>query len=194
MNTKKGRLWGNYFYLAGPIDDVTEYEATSWRKDITLFLNSLGIIAIDPCKKEELLDCAFSEIESKEYRTNLKIDGNYQRLKEEVNNYIRHPDLRLVDKSDALIVYLDLDVVMNGTLEEYFWANRCKKPIIVVCPQGKNNIPDWCIAALDVDMMFSTFEEAKKYIEEINSGKTHEYWYSNRWVFIKYDKLFSQIL
>jgi hypothetical protein len=50
-------------------------------------------------------------------------------------------DLRVVDIVDFLIVYVNTDAYTVGTWEEFFWANRAKKPLFVVVEGGKQNCP-----------------------------------------------------
>jgi hypothetical protein len=90
--------------------------------------------------------------------------------------------LRLVDISDFLIVNLDLDIHPCGTYEEIFWANRQKKPIIVHMVQGKQNAPDWLFGTIPHQMIFSTWDDIKNYLENIhNNPDIISY---NRWYFL----------
>ena len=93
---------------------------------------------------------------------------------------IRTTDLRLVDISNFLVVNLDLDVHPCGTYEEIFWANRQKKPILIHMEQGKKNAPDWLFGTIPHQMIFSSWDEIKEYLRNIDSGKyfkTYDRWY-----------------
>ena len=93
---------------------------------------------------------------------------------------IRSVDLRLVDISDFVIVNLDLDVHPCGTLEEIFWANRQKKPIVVHMVQGKSHTPDWLFGTIPHQMIFSNWEDIQDYLKHINSDEnidTYNIWY-----------------
>jgi nucleoside 2-deoxyribosyltransferase len=93
---------------------------------------------------------------------------------------IRAVDLRLVDMSDFLIVNLDINTHPCGTLEEIFWANRQKKPIIIHMEQGKNQTPDWLFGTIPHQMFFSTWDEIKQYLVHIDTSEnidTHKRWY-----------------
>jgi nucleoside 2-deoxyribosyltransferase len=94
---------------------------------------------------------------------------------------IRSVDLRLVDISDFLIVNLDLDIHPCGTYEEIFWANRQKKPIIIHMVQGKQSTPDWLFGTIPHEMIFSSWEDIKNYLVDINSLKNIISY--NRWYF-----------
>jgi hypothetical protein len=93
---------------------------------------------------------------------------------------IRSVDLRLVDISDFIIVNLDLDTHPCGTLEEIFWANRQKKPIIIHMVQGKQNAPDWLFGTIPHEMIFSSWNEIENYLNSINTSSeidSHNRWY-----------------
>ena len=93
---------------------------------------------------------------------------------------IRAVDLRLVDISDFVIVNLDLNVHPCGTLEEIFWANRQKKPIIIHMVQGKQQTPDWLFGTIPHQMIFSNWDEIKSYLSYINLSENidnHKRWY-----------------
>ena len=80
---------------------------------------------------------------------------------------IRSVDLRMVDIVDFLIVNIDIETYTCGTPEEYFWANRCKKPIICRIVQGKENTPDWLLGTIPHEMIFSTWSEVIDYFRHI---------------------------
>ena len=185
----KGRLAGMITYVCGPIDDVSNDEATIWRNKITIFLKSMGVGVIDPTKKP--LKDNFPELESKEFRKAMKRQGRYNELGEVFRKYIRQPDLRACDKVDFLIAYLDLSKVICGTWEEIFECNRSKKPILVVIKQGKESCPDWLLGTIEPDHIFSSFWELKEYLRYINESVETPEGYG-RWVFFNYDEIFNK--
>jgi len=181
------RLWGNLFYLIGPIDSCPDNGKT-WRKKIEEELLKRNIIALNPMDKP--IDLGIEDDISREERKRYKEIGDYKSLSENVK-IIRHVDLRLVDKASCIICYLDLSIVMMGTLEELFWANRMKLPIIIVCPQGKKAIPDWLFGALNEELFFDNFEDALKYIDYIDQSENPET--LGRWLFISYRDLYAKL-
>jgi hypothetical protein len=138
-----------------------------WRERITPKLKKVGVVVIDPCDKP--IDVG-QEIENKDLRKKLKSEEKYKELAE-LMKPIRSVDLRFCDVSDFIIVYLDMSTSMIGTLEELFWANREKKPILVWCPQGKNQAPDWLFATVPHEHIFSTEEELLTYIYNVDCGE-----------------------
>jgi nucleoside 2-deoxyribosyltransferase len=170
------RLKNQRVYLAGAMDRVPD-RGIGWRDDITPFLESLGVVVFNPIKKPSGIgaeDEATSQLKKR-----LKLDRNYDELSSLMKK-IRSIDLRLVDISDFLIVNLDLDIHPCGTYEEIFWANRQKKPIIIHMVQGKENAPDWLFGTIPHDMIFSSWEDIKKYLNTVNYNfdiKSYNRWY-----------------
>ena len=170
------RLKNQRVYLAGAMDRVADRGAT-WRDNITPFLESLGIIVFNPITKPT--DIGLEDQATHVLKTKLKSQKRYDELTS-VMKPIRAVDLRLVDRSDFLVVNLDLDVHPCGTLEELFWANRLKRPILIHMVQGKQNAPDWLFGTIPHQMIFSNWDELKNYLFHINSSEnidTHKRWY-----------------
>lgn len=170
------RLNNQRVYLAGAMDRVAD-RGNGWRDDITPFLEGLGIVVFNPLKKPTAIGKEDSETHKQKIQ--LKRSANYDELST-IMKTIRSVDLRLVDISDFLIVNLDLDIHPCGTYEEIFWANRQKKPIIIHMVQGKQSAPDWLFGTIPHEMIFSSWEDVKKYLLHINAElkiNTHKRWY-----------------
>jgi nucleoside 2-deoxyribosyltransferase len=170
------RLKNQRVYLAGAMDRVPD-RGTTWRDNITPFLESLGIVVFNPISKPT--DIGLEDRDTHLIKTKLKEQKRYDELSAMMKT-IRAVDLRLVDISDFLIVNLDLNVHPCGTLEEIFWANRQKKPIIIHMVQGKNHTPDWLFGTIPHQMIFSTWEEMKSYLTYMDSSEnidSYKRWY-----------------
>lgn len=170
------RLKNQRVYLAGAMDRVADRGAT-WRDNITPFLAEMGIEVFNPISKPT--NIGLEDHDTHSIKTKLKQKERYDELSS-MMKIIRSVDLRLVDISDFMIVNLDLNVHPCGTLEEIFWANRQKKPIIVHMVQGKNQTPDWLFGTIPHQMIFSTWEEIKAYLVHIDTSEnidTHKRWY-----------------
>lgn len=170
------RLKNQRVYLAGAMDRVPDRGAT-WRDNITPFLENLEIVVFNPISKPT--DVGLEDKDTHQIKTKLKEMHRYDELSSMMKT-IRAVDLRLVDMSDFLIVNLDLDTHPCGTLEEIFWANRQKKPIIVHMVQGKDKTPDWLFGTIPHQMIFSTWDEIKNYLNHINFSEnidTYRRWY-----------------
>ncbi len=173
------RLKNTICYLSGAMDRVKD-GGEEWRDAFIRKLTPLGINWHNPCNKP--FDTGIEDTENRRLINQYKNKGEFDKVKEAMNP-VRHIDLRMVDWSHWLIVYLDLDVHPCGTYEELFIANRQKKPIIVMCKQGKKHIPNWLFAVLPHEMMFGSWRNVYKYVHEVDSAeivKTH-----NRWLFYK---------
>lgn len=170
------RLTNQRVYLAGAMDRVAD-RGNGWRDNITPFLEDLGIIVFNPIKKPTIL--GQEDEATHKLKLKLKAEKKYDELSE-LMKVIRAVDLRLVDISDFLIVNLDLDIHPCGTYEEIFWANRQKKPIIVHMVQEKQSAPDWLFGTIPHQMIFSSWDDVKIYLLQINHDaeiKTYNRWY-----------------
>jgi len=170
------RLREQRVYLAGAMDRVPDRGAT-WREGITPFLEQMGIIVFNPMNKS--IDKGLEDYSAHIIKKELKDSRRYDDLAAMMKT-IRAVDLRMVDISDFLIVNLDITTHPCGTLEEIFWANRQKKPIIVHMEQGKEHTPDWLFGTIPHQMIFSTWEEVKKYLVHIHNAdkiESHKRWY-----------------
>lgn len=171
------RLKNHTVYLVGPIDKCSGL-GKAWRDDMTKFCKKLKLKVLDPLDKP--LEDA-SEIEMRDERVLLKKQGKWGQLRK-IMKRIRAVDLRFVDKADFLIVNLDLDTPMCGTWEELFLANRSRKPIIIMCPQGRKHISDWLYGTLPHQLFFSSWKAVKRYLQRVDSGpKVNTI--NNRWLF-----------
>lgn len=170
------RLLNQRVYLAGAMDRVSD-RGKGWRNFITPFLRSLGVKVLNPLDKP--ISLAIEDDNTHQIKIELKKNEEYDDLSSLMRT-IRAVDLRMVDISDFLIVNLDLDTHPCGTLEEIFWANRQKKPVLIHMVQGKKYTPDWLFGTLPHQMIFSTWDEIKSYLEYINGATsitTHNRWY-----------------
>lgn len=170
------RLKNQRCYLAGAMDRVVDRGST-WRDNISPFLESLGVVVFNPLKKPSNIGKEDSEVAA--YKKQLKSQKKYDELSK-IMKTIRSIDLRLVDISDFLIVNLDIDTHPCGTLEEIFWANRQKKPILIHMEQGKNHAPDWLFGTIPHNFIFDSWQELKDYLLDINNNIVDN---KERWCF-----------
>lgn len=170
------RLNNQRVYLAGPMDRVADRGAT-WRDDITPFLKNIGAKVLNPIYKP--INIGAEDETTHSIKQKLKQQEDYDELTK-IMKEIRNVDLRMVDISDFLIVNLDLDIHPCGTLEEIFWANRQKKPILIHMVQGKRHTPDWLFGTIPHHMIFSSWTELKDHLVYINDSPEidlHKRWY-----------------
>lgn len=170
------RLNKSRVYLAGAMDRVPDRGMT-WRAAITPFFEEMGVEVFNPISKPT--NIGMEDQDSHVIKTKLKKQERYDELTHMMKT-IRSVDLRLVDISDFLVVNLDITVHPCGTLEEIFWANRQKKPIIIHMEQGKEYTPDWLFGTIPHQMIFSTWMEIEHYLQHINTSEnidSHKRWY-----------------
>lgn len=171
------RLRNQRVYLAGAMDRVADRGKT-WRDNITPFLENMGVIVFNPITKPTSI--GLEDSDSHLIKTKFKEQERYDELSEMMRT-IRRVDLRLVDISDFLIVNLNLETHPCGTYEEIFVANRGKRPILIHVEQGKHNAPDWLFGTIPHQMLFSNWDDLKKYLIHINNDENIECY--KRWQF-----------
>ena len=175
--SKMNRLALNRGYLCGAMDRVTD-GGVGWRQDLITNLEDLKILWLDPTRKP--INIGIEDLENRALRHKAKRAGDYEFVRNQMKQ-IRPVDLRMVDIADFLMVNLDLSVHACGTYEELTWANRMKKPILVRVEQGIEHTPDWLFGVLPFEMIFSTWDEVKKYLRHIAHDPVIDR--LNRWYF-----------
>jgi nucleoside 2-deoxyribosyltransferase len=171
-----GRLAGMKLYCAGPMQYTSDEH--SWRDLVTDRLEKYGVEVLNPAARSRFA------VESKDIRERMNKEieaGNYDAVRQE-GKLIRNADLRWVDLSDFIVVYLDLQIPTVGTWEELFLANRSKKPVLVVLKQTKSKTPLWLMWTLPHQHIFSSFDELFDYLEYIDSSDEIQN-VGFRWVF-----------
>jgi nucleoside 2-deoxyribosyltransferase len=181
-----GRLYLNRVYLAGPMDRALD-GGMQWRQELTPWLNSRGIVVLDPTNKP--CDIGIETPESRKYRRDAMAQGNIQPMLDD--KPVRQVDLRMVDISDFLIVNMDMEQRPAGTMEEIMLANREKKPVLLMCPKGKYTAPDWLYWTFPPQFFFSSWDEIKEYIDYINDAQLDEVDTLKRWVFFRLQPIYD---
>jgi len=171
------RLALNRGYLCGAMDRVTD-GGVGWRQDLIESLKDLKILWLDPTRKP--INIGVEDLENRALRHKAKRAGDYEFVRNQMKQ-IRPVDLRMVDIADFLVVNLDLSIHACGTYEELTWANRMKKPILVRVEQGIEHTPDWLFGVLPFEMIFSTWDEVKRYLRHIAHDPVIDR--LNRWYF-----------
>ena len=165
------RLKFSRCYLVGPMDFCRE-DGKVWREDISEFLSKLGVIVLNPYKKP-LHECHGDTMLEDDLHAAERAKAFERRDYDAVTanmKPVRAVDLRMVDHSDFLIVYLNFSVTMTGTMEELFTGNREKKPIIILSSVPKHKIPPWYFATLPHRLFFDNLDDIKAYIDSVNSA------------------------
>ena len=181
------RLWGMRCYLIGAMDQASD-GGVQWREIMAEFLSNLGVVPLNPCDKP--IQLGFEDIESRKLRQSMKDRGDYDLICQRVRE-LRTVDLRMVDMSDFIIFNLDIDIPTCGSWEEMGWANRLKKPVLIRCKQGKNQIPDWTFGMIPHQHIFGNWEALKSYLVDIHSAPEVDT--MKRWMFFEYHKMLPTV-
>ena len=158
------------FYLSGPIEFGEEI---NWRLSVIDYLvKKFNIKIFDP----------FSDPKQQWVETikSYKKEKNFDKLTDVAKQFVRK-DLGMVDRCDALIAYVPYKIPTVGTHHEIINANNMKKPVMLVCLQGKENIPVWYFGCLNHNLFFNSWNELYDYLEEVNKGSFVNF---DRWNFI----------
>lgn len=169
-------------YLCGGMDNAKD-GGVGWRKRVGRWLARRGVVILDPTDKPT--DAGVESPEIRAHWNELKATGHYAELAAAIK-LIRGIDLRMVDISDFLVVYLDREQYPCGTYEELFLANREKKPVLVVSPQGKKGVSNWMFGTIPHQHIFGSWHELYRYLNHIDCDEHIEY--LRRWHFFTFKK------
>jgi hypothetical protein len=182
------RLSNHTTYLMGPMDDPKVSRGKVWREDISKFLWSRNIGVMNPCNKPS--DTGAEDDDAFDYMNKIKAEGKYDELESLMSPIVRI-DLHMVDLCNFGILKVNKDSHMCGSYGEQTYAALEKKPIIVWCPQGKKEVPNWLFGnGMRHRMFFGSLEEVKQYITHIDTAKDIDC--LGRWRFLDYDKIFNK--
>ena len=180
------RLKGMTCYLCGAMDRVPD-GGEGWRKSITPHLYDLGVGVYNPCDKPS--DFAPEDENTRNTINYYKEVGNHSKVAE-IMKPICAVDLRMVDIAHFLIMNLDLNVHMCGSYHEAFMAVFQKKPVLIMCEQGKNVLPNWLYGVMPSETMFTSWEDLLSYLEHINSSDEVDH--LDRWRFFDFEKVYGE--
>ena len=133
----------HYCYLAGPIEQDTDDGGQKWRDVITPALDSAGISVQDPCKTEPL--ATGMDVVTAQDQFNRWIKGGRYDLFSEKFELVVQKDMRMVRRSDFIIVHLFPDIGTTGTIHEMAEAWRLKKPIYLIYYGAVSSLSKWAL-------------------------------------------------
>jgi len=154
-------------YLIGAIESK-EDQGAAWRNEIKEKLKEVNISWFDPLHKtfvKDVDESGVAQISFKELRSNGQFDELAAKMKE-----IRSYDLSMVDRSDAVIFYYDVNSPTAGSWEEFFHANSLKRVIFFVCKQGVKSVPLWVFGTIPHKYFYNNIDEVVKTIKSIDNG------------------------
>jgi len=174
-------LYKTRAYLAGNMETVADFQ--SWRDEVTVKLNKMGVICLDP-SKETFIN---TRAENEEFRDSLirlresDVPGDFEKMQEIMKSIIRK-DLRLVDLADFIICFLTPESPTYGTTHELVNAANDRKPIVFVMRDYKK-IPLWVSRYSKKSEIFQDIDGLVGYLQEVNDGKVTLD--ENRWKLLK---------
>jgi len=132
-----------YCYLAGAIENDTKEGGQGWRNAITPTLDEIGIYVGDPCLTEPLVT-GMDVIQAQEKFNGWIQSGNYTKFDEKFAKVVEK-DIRMVHRSDFLIVHLFPDIPTTGTIHEMAEAWRLKKTIYIIWTEAISKLSKWAL-------------------------------------------------
>jgi hypothetical protein len=160
-------LKGTTTYLVGQIQYK---DGRGWREVATKRLKPMGIRVFDPYNHPFVNSIQEGAENTQDKMKEMVKAGQFDEVSK-LMKQIRVEDLASVDLSTFIVAYIDINAYTCGTWEEIFWANRLKRPIFLICEQGKKGVPLWLFGTIPHKYMYNSLEEALTMIEKINSGE-----------------------
>lgn len=179
-------------YLVGPMDHDRE-SGREWREEMADWLITRGVIPFDPYNKpvHALHMDGLEDDDCYDARRIAQNNGDWETVSE-IMKPIVSIDLRMVDHADFIICNLDVEKRPCGTYDEIFMAAGQRKPVIIMCPQGKEAISPWLYGRLKHQLFFESWGDVRNYLDHINSDEDIDT--LNRWKFFDVEGMVLEIL
>ena len=182
------RLKNTICYLCGPMDRVDDGGVT-WRRNLSPKLTEMRVGVLDPSKKPT--EFAKEDDNFRNNINNLKRTRKFDDVHKEMKD-IAAIDLRMVDIAHFLVMYMDMDIHMCGSYHEAFVAVSQKKPVLVVCKQGKSAMPNWMFGVIPHQHMFDSWSLLLEYLHHVNEDENVDH--LKRWRFFDFDEIYQDVL
>jgi len=153
-----------YVYLAGAIEFDKKDGGQGWRDAITPDLDKAGIYVQDPCKTEPLAT-GMNVMEAQDKFNAWISSGHYDKFEQKFEKIVEK-DMRMVHKSDFLIVYLFSDISTTGTIHEMAEAWRKHIPIYLIWGEAKSKLSKWALY-LTINSGGRLFDNKKQVVDYI---------------------------
>ena len=179
------RLNGMICYLAGPMDRI-EGGGVEWRRKVTPRLHDMGLGVLDPTNKP-LLQHQENDATRKQVAI-WKENGEFDKVRDHYKPIVG-VDLRFVDQSSFILLHINTDEHMCGSYDEAFMAALQRKPVVVMCDQGKKNVPNWMFGRVPHEMFFGSWDEVFEYLRHVDEDEDVDH--MRRWTFMDYGKIYG---
>lgn len=142
-------------------------DGTQIREYFRSELSKIGVTVFDHYHNPFIDDCIKEDEQTVAHIKQLIKEERFDEL--EQYKSIRSHDLALIDKSDFIIVEYKSGVTMCGTWEEFFSANRMKKPIFFIT-NDKKLTPAWVYWTIPHRYVYTNKEDVVTMLNNINNG------------------------
>lgn len=155
-------------------------DGRSIRSEMSERLGKHGIIVFDHYNKP-FAEAVPEDEDRRDYMKMLLENGEYDKLSD--LRSIRTFDLKLIDVSDFIVFVFDPKVPTCGSWEEFFLANRAKRPIFFINAGGKKSTPFWVFWTIPHKYIYESTNTFYQTIDDICAG-THPI-DNERWKLLK---------
>ena len=154
-----------YTYLIGAIEADKDTGGQKWRDAITPALDDMGIYVQDPVKTEPLVT-DMTVIEAQKKFDAWISSGHYDKFSEKFSKIVQK-DIRMVHKSDFVIVHLFPEIPTTGGIHEMAESWRLRKSIYLIWKEAKSKIPKWALYLVTSSPDGRVFENGKQLTDYI---------------------------
>lgn len=150
-------------YLAGSIQDAKD-SGVKWREKLTPKLVELGWTVLDPVKSESnLADGTIDD--AKKVMDGWLASGNREKFQHHMR-LVKADDLRMVDESDLVIVYLNWKYAHGGTFHELGHAWERHIPIYAMSYEPLKDFNQWILSLVwDGGKLFESWSQLLEGVE-----------------------------
>jgi hypothetical protein len=174
VHMSKNYLKNTHVYLVGNMERTAD--AFQWRDNITESLKELGVICFDP-NKQHFVNQATENLEDRAMLHKKRLEGDYKFVSAFMKGVISR-DLRYVDLAEFIVGNIEPTMPTWGTVHEIVIASLQNKPILLHI-KDKTEFPLWLSGLLNMDLVFTQWDDLLKYLQGINSGEIYadpKYW------------------
>lgn len=152
-------------YLVGQMQYVN---GQPWRTYVEAQLKEIGIIVLNPYN-HPFVNSTQEDNNATNKLKELIANGDFDAVAEIVKK-IRAEDLRCVDICDFIFCHINPKFPTCGAYEEFFWANRAKKPIFLSIEGSKTETPLWLFGTIPHKYIYNNINDAVNMIKNIDNG------------------------
>ena len=151
------------------IGQMQYFDGAPWRNYVEAKLKQMNIIVFNPYN-HPYVNSTEEDNDVRESYLKLVEEEKYDEVSEKMKK-IRSEDLRTIDISDFVFCYINPKYPTCGAWEEFFLANKQKKPIFLVIEGSKKLTPLWVFGTIPHKYIYNNLDEALNMISDIDSGK-----------------------